>query len=401
LFEVLSKMSEKVSRRDALKIGGALIGGAVIGGAGGYFAGQSQGQSTIQQLQQQLATVTTSMPSTFEPQLSVYTWSGEMAPGLPKIFGAENGVAVTYDETMESNEAMEAKVAPGTSGYDVVVPTDHTVADMIQRGLLQELDMSKIPNFQYIMDEYKNPTYDPGNKYSVPLVTGTTGLGYNTDQVKDDAEKVGWGLIFNPDYAKKYAKKISVLNYDRGVFNVALLYLGYTIQDKDRGHWEEAKNAIIRAKPYLAAFDTNGVIDNIVAGNYVLSEMYSGDAHVARMKGLAVSPAVNINYTIPSQGASVWIDNFSLLKEAKNVNSAHALMNFMLDPRSGALICNYMGSEVPNKTALENGYIMKEVAEDPALFVTPDMAKRLQVNANYTQEDIADMAQLWTEIQAA
>jgi len=401
MLEVFLKMSEKVSRRDALKIGGALIGGAVIGGAGGYFAGQSQGQSTIQQLQQQLATVTTSMPSTLEPQLSVYAWSGEMATALPKLFGDQNGVATTYDDTIESNESMEAKVAPGTSGYDVVVPTDHTVVDMIQRDMLQQLDMSKIPNYQYLLDEFKSPTYDPGNKYSVPLVTGTTGLGYNTDEVKDDVEKVGWGLIFDPDYAKKYAKKISLLNYDRGVFNIALLYLGYTIQDKDRSHWDEAKNAIIKIKPYLAAFDTNGMTDNLVAGNYVLSEIYSGNAHLARMKGLALSPQVKIDYVIPSQGAPVWVDNFAILKESKNVNSAHAFLNYMTDPRSAALICNIVGERDPNNFALTNGYISKDISEDPALFPTAEATKRLQINANYTQDDVAYMGQLWTEIQAA
>ncbi|MGA2462476.1 MAG: spermidine/putrescine ABC transporter substrate-binding protein [Candidatus Bathyarchaeia archaeon] len=391
-------MSEKVSRRDALKIAGALVGGVAIGGVGGYLAGQSQTQAPAQQ---QTTTVTASNLSMLEPALSAYAWSGEMAPGLPQLFGEQYGVTVTYDESIESNESMEAKVAPGTSGYDVVVPTDHTVVDMIQRGMLQELDLSKIPNYKYLLDEFKSPTYDPSNKYSIPLVTGTTGIGYNTDEVKDDVEKVGWGMIFDPNYAQKYSKKISLLNYDRAVFNIALLYLGYTIQDTDRSHWEEAKNAIIKIKPYLAAFDTNGVTDNLVAGNYVLAETYSGNLHIARMKGMATNPPVNLTYVIPSQGASVWVDNFAILKESKKVNSAHALINNLIDPRGAGLICNFVGERDPNKYALDNGYIMKDIADDPALFPTPEATKRLQINANYTDQDVADMGKLWTEIQAA
>jgi spermidine/putrescine-binding protein len=391
-------MSEKVTRRGALKIAGALVGGVVIGGAGGYFAGQSQGPSPAQQ---QVTTVTTSNLPSLEPQLSVYAWSGEMAPGLPKLFGDMNAVATTYDDTIESNESMEAKVAPGTSGYDIVMPTDHTVVDMIQRDMLQPLDLSKIPTYQYIQDGFKSPTYDPGNKYSIPVCTGTTGIGYNTDEVKDDVEKVGWGMIFDPDYAKKYAKKISLLNYDRAVFNIALLYLGYTIQDKDRSHWEEAKNAVIKIKPYLAAFDTNGVTDNLVAGNYDLSESYSGNLHIARMKGLAANPPVHLNYVIPSQGASVWVDNYVILKESKNVNSAHAFINHVTDPRSAALITNFVGERDPNQYSLDNGYVNKDIAEDPAIFPSAEATKRLQVNANYTPEDVADMGKLWTEIQAA
>ena len=392
------KMSEKVSRRGALKIAGALVGGLVIGGAGGYLAGQSQTQGPAQQ---QTTTVTASNLSMLEPQLSVYTWSGEMAPGLPKLFGDQNGVAVTYDESIESNESMEAKVAPGTSGYDVVVPTDHTVVDMVQRGMLQELDLSKIPNYQYLQDEFKDQTFDPGNKYSIPLVTGTTGIGYDPNVVKEDVEKVGWGMIFDPEYAKKYSKRISLLNYDRAVFNVALKYLGYSIQDTDRSHWEEAKNAVIKIKPYLAAFDTGGVTDNLVAGNYVLSETYSGNLHIARMKAMAQNPPITLTYVIPSQGASVWIDNFAILKESKNVNSAHAMINFMIDPRSAGLICNFLGERDPNKFALDNGYVTKDIAEDPALFLSPEATKRLEINANYTAQDVADMGKLWTEIQAA
>jgi len=376
-----------------------LLGGAVIGGAGGYFAGQSQSQSTIQQLQQQLAATTTAQPSALEPQVIAYAWAQEMAPGLPKLWGEQNGVAVTYDETIDTNEAMEAKVASGTSGYDVVVPTDHAVVHMIQTDMLLPLDLNKIPNYQYLLDDFKNLSYDPGNKYSIPLCTGTTGLGYNVKEVTEDVETVGWGLIYNPDYAKKYTKKISVLKDPRAVFNDALLYLGYKITDMDRTHWEEAKNQIIKIKPYLAAFDTGGVPDNLVGGNYVLSQIYSGQSHVARMKGIAVG--VELNFVIPSQGASIWIDNFAILKWAKNVESAHALINYLVDPRSAGLICNYVGERDPDKYALENGYITKDIAEDPALFPSADVTKRLQINANYTADDDAYMGQLWAEIQAA
>ena len=65
--------------------------------------------------------------------------------------------------------------------YDVVVPIDSTMYLLLAENLLQPLNFANIPNFANISEGFKNraATFDPGNRYSVPYLWGTTGIGYN------------------------------------------------------------------------------------------------------------------------------------------------------------------------------------------------------------------------------
>ena len=117
--------------------------------------------------------------------VNVYNWSDYIAKDTLANFTRETGIKVTYD-VYDSMETLEAKVYAGASGYDVVVPTNPNLQRMIQAGVLQPLDKSKLPNdksqWKFISDRLA--AYDPGNKYAEDYMWGTTGMGYNVDQVK-------------------------------------------------------------------------------------------------------------------------------------------------------------------------------------------------------------------------
>src|SRR5690606_35075739 len=106
-------------------------------------------------------------------------------------------------------------------------------------GLLKELDHANIPNLENLAGRFREPSYDPGNRYSVPYQWGTTGIGYDADVF--DTPPASLAALFDPEQAAQYAGKISLLNDGREVIGAALKYLGYSLNSTDPAQLEEAK----------------------------------------------------------------------------------------------------------------------------------------------------------------
>lgn len=119
-------------------------------------------------------------PSTaMAEELHIFAWSGELPNEIVDDFRKETGIDVTVD-TYESNETMMAKLSAGASGYDLVEPSQYTVQILVKQGLLEELDHAKLPNIKYLGEVFRTVKYDPGQKYSVPYIWGTTGIAYKS-----------------------------------------------------------------------------------------------------------------------------------------------------------------------------------------------------------------------------
>ena len=131
-------------------------------------------------------------------------------------------VTVNYS-TFSSNEDMYAKISSGSAFYDVVIPSDYMIERMVAEDMLLPLDLSKIPNYQYIDDRFKgdNVYYedDSDNVYSVPYFYGMVGIIYNADIVSEDDEQIGsWDLMWDADYKGD----ILQFNNSRDAFGTAL-----------------------------------------------------------------------------------------------------------------------------------------------------------------------------------
>jgi spermidine/putrescine-binding protein len=100
-------------------------------------------------------------------ELHLYNWSEYIDPQIFDDFEQEFGVKVIED-TFSSNEDLLAKLQAGATGYDIIVPSDYMVAIMRELDLLSEINYDNVPNFKNIDPRFKDPPYDPGNKYSIP-----------------------------------------------------------------------------------------------------------------------------------------------------------------------------------------------------------------------------------------
>jgi spermidine/putrescine transport system substrate-binding protein len=326
-----------------------------------------------------------------EPELNVYNWYDYTAPDIVEDFSDEFSVKVNYS-TYGSPDEMFAKVKVGGSGLDVVVASDYKVGELIPLNTLRKLDYTKIPNFKYISEKFRKLLFDLNQEYSVPYMWGTTGIGYNSQVVTDEFE--GFEIIFDEDKISKYSKKVVLVDEMREVFAAALKHLGYSLNDTDEAHLNQAKDLIMKIKPYLLKFSAEQVKELLISGDAVLALGYSTDVYLASFQD------ENIHYKIADKGGTLWIDNFVLLDETKNPNSAHRFIDYMSRPAVSAINSNYLYLANPDFTTKDRGYIFPDIAEDPNIYPPDETLNKLEVFRPYTVEEKDRMGKLWSEIRA-
>jgi spermidine/putrescine-binding protein len=207
-------------------------------------------------------------------QLSVYNWDDYIDEELLDAYEAEYGVDIIYD-TFASNEDLLAKLQAGATGFDVIFPSDYMVSQMLELGLLAEIDTNEMPNFANIGDDFRDPPFDPGNAHCVPYQWGTTGLGYSAGyEYFAENEPNSWAYLFEPELLENYAADgINVLNDQRELLAAALFYLGYSPNSTDEAQLAEARDLILEAKPYWKTFNSEDYDDTLlVPGEVVLSQ---------------------------------------------------------------------------------------------------------------------------------
>ena len=319
--------------------------------------------------------------------LKVYNAGEYIDLELLKQFEEENNCTVVY-ETFESNEMMYTKLSGGES-YDVLIPSDYMIERLIKEEYLQHLDWDLIPNARNLMDEVKNKSYDPGNRYSCPYFWGTVGILYDTTVVDEEDLKDGWELLRNP----KYKGNIYMYDSERDSFMIALKALGYSMNTTNEQEIEDAYQWLIDQRntmdPIYAGDD---VIDNMISGNKAIAVVYSGDA------SYIISENPNLEYLTPQQGTNVWYDAMVITKDCNEAELAHKFINFMIDEKSA--LSNTM--EVGYTSTVKSAYdTMVEEDYNGISSYIPDSDNPNSEIFRYQQPKIKQkFAELWTKIKA-
>ena len=325
-------------------------------------------------------------------EIFLYTWVEYIDPDIKTQFETECGVKVT-ETNFDSNETLLATLQAGGADYDIVVPSDYMVQILIDEGMLQELDYNVITNIQHMEPLNVNQYFDPDQKYTVPWFWGTSGFAVDTNEVTDVTNS--WSMMF-VDENSPYCGKISMLDDERETIGAALMYLGYSINDTDPAHLEEAKNLLIEQSKCVKAYDSQTNDDLIISGETVLSHIWTGDAILA---GLPDSGGrEEIVYVIPSEGTTIWQDNMAIPVGAPNAYTAMVFMNYTQFPEIAAQNAEWVGYATPNKAAKE--FIDPEMLANEGIYPSAEVAESLQ-----WIEDVGPALELydriWTEFKAA
>ncbi|RRR68971.1 MAG: spermidine/putrescine ABC transporter substrate-binding protein [Candidatus Viridilinea halotolerans] len=282
--------------------------------------------------------------------LYFYNWGDFIDPTILDQFTAEYGVQVVND-LYDSNEDMIAKVRSGSSGYDIVVPSDYAVQLLIEENLLQPLDKLMIDNLRHIDPDYLNTYFDPGNTYSVPYMFGLTGIAYNSAIFPEGV--TSWAALFDTAQMEAQRGKFSMLDDERETPGAALKFLGFSYNATEPEVLEQAQALLIAQKPFLASYNSADVNRKLASGEYAIAHCWSGSALQARlgMEGeFSGNPA--INFVIPEEGGAIWMDNLAILSESPNAYTAHVFINFLLRPDVAAQNADYVGYITPNEAAI-------------------------------------------------
>jgi len=271
--------------------------------------------------------------SSTKKTLKVFSPGVYIDPEVIRMFEEEFDCKVIFDE-FESNEQMYTKLLSGET-YDILVPSDYMVERLFEEGKLQEIDFSKIENYEGLIEGLKGLPSDPNNKYSVPYFWGTVGLLYNTTTVDyADLENEGWGILLNT----KYKGRTFMYDSERDAFMIALKALGYSANTEDEAEIEAAYQWLLIQKQTMnTAYVTDESIDAMIQGIKDIAVMYSGDS------AYIMTENEDLAFYMPTEGTNLWVDSMVIMKDAENVDLAHEWINYMLDPEIAAMNSSYVG----------------------------------------------------------
>lgn len=315
-----------------------------------------------------------------ERELAIYNWSDYVAPDTIPNFEREFGVRVTYD-VFESNEEMLAKLQAGARGYDLVVAGGNFIAPLVALGLVARPSWRYLPNLINLSPRFRGLPFDPGNDFTVPYQWAITGIAWRRDLLP--SPPIGWALFHD----SSLRGKLTQLDDMRDAIGAWLRYRRRSINSTDPAFLAEARADAIWAKANLKAYISAPVKAQLVTGDVWAAQLWNGDATQAR----AEQPA--IEFTIPAEGSSMWLDNLVLTSRAPHPRAAHEFMNYILRPDVGAAISAATGYGTPNDAALS-------LMTDPVRYPSPLELERLEWAADLGRAT-ALWDQIWTEIKAA
>lgn len=337
-------------------------------------------------------------------ELRVYNWADYILPSVPKDFAKQSGIKLTWD-TYESNEALEAKLLTGNSGYDLVVPSNTFMEHQINADVYLPLDKSKLPNWKHLDPALLElvATNDPGNQYAVPYLYGTVLIGFNPDKVKaalgEDAPVDSWDLVFKPENMEKLAKcGVAMLDSATDILPVALHYLGLDPNSTSSEDYEKATELMLSIRPYMLYFHSAKYMTDIANGDICVAVGYSGSFFQFANRAKEAGNGVVVDWRLPKEGAPLWFDSFAIPKDSRNIDEAHAFLDNLLKPEVIAPVSDFLG--YPNFNLASQPLVSREIAGNTDLTPTAEAQKTLFVLKTLPQKTERVRTRVWNTIKS-
>jgi spermidine/putrescine transport system substrate-binding protein len=320
-------------------------------------------------------------------KVNFYNWDTYIGETTIDDFTGATGIEVQYD-LYADNDELFAKLKGGNPGYDLIVPTNDYVERMLSADMLEPLDHSRIPNIANIDPVFMDAVFDPGRKYSLPYMWGSIGIGYRKSAV--DGTPDSWKLLLDSD---KHSNRIALLSDGQTVLQMALKYLGKSLNDWSDENIAAASEVIRKQKPHITAFAPDNGQDLLLAGEVDLVMEWNGDILQA------MGEDDDIGYVLPKEGGLRWEDALCIPKGGPNPDNAHALINYILDPQAGAAIAEYILYATPNKAAKE--HLSEEYLNNPAIFPSEEQMAASEVSVFPGADIVRKIDDTWTRVKSA
>lgn len=317
-------------------------------------------------------------------QLHVFNWDAYIDPDVLAEFEASRECRVVYDNYSSETE-LESRLVTGTSGYDVVFPSDRTMDLLIRRNLIEPLDRSKLTNTKHLDERFLARDFDPDNAFSVPYFWGTAALAVRTDHVTDQPRS------FAPLFDRRYAGRIVSLDDAENMVAIALLHLGLPMNSPRQADLQRAGDLLKQQVPLVQAYTSDAYKEKLISGDAWVAVGWNGDLRQAADEEPLIA-VIN-----PSDGTMVWLDSMVIPRSAPHADLAHDFINYLMDPEIAARNAEFVHFGSPNQAARE--LLPEELRADTAIY-PPDevIAKSEYLKARGA--GIVPVEQLWREVRS-
>jgi spermidine/putrescine transport system substrate-binding protein len=327
-------------------------------------------------------------------RLNVINWAEYIDKGRVQAFEKEFGMKVTYD-AVANDEIMKTKIAAGKSGYDVVFPDHVTFVEMRELGLLQPLNHDWVPNMAGMTDVYVNPSWDPGNKYTVGYNWATTGHAYNKDKITSNDPRFGsHAILFE---GKEFANRIGMLKYANNLIGAALKFLGYSVntgepwRESDKQKLMEVKEVLLKQKPLLAGYFTSTQIKEGLASNDLwVAGYYNGGSMMAARRN------EKVGFYLPKEGDIMYGMPMCIVGDAPHPAAAHLWLNYILRPQIQAAIAEYTMYAPAVKAAKD--FLPSALQQSKAMFPDEATIEKMEYMVPYTGKNKETRRQVFEEV---
>lgn len=320
-----------------------------------------------------------------EGQLQLYNWGNYTSPELLAKFEKETGIKVTVTD-YDSNDTALAKIEAGGHGFDLVVPSANYVPIWVEKGLIAELDQSKLPNHKNIAPEWMDVAWDPGRKFSIPWQWGSTGIAVNTKVYGGDINTAEVFLNV-PDELKG---KINVVPEMNDVVSMAVMWAGGEPCTEDTEVLKKARDALIAAKPDWISMDY-GATEKLSNNDWAASVNWNGSSMRARV----ANPDVAYGY--PREGYPLFMDSVALLKDAQNVEEAYKFLDFIMVPENAAMISAF--ARYANGIAGSEAFMPEDMKTAPEVVIPEEFKAAGHFLPTCSGKAQDYVTAIWTELQ--
>ena len=334
--------------------------------------------------------------------VNVYNWNDYIDAKILDDFTKETGIRVIYD-TYDNSEIVETKMLSGKSGYDIVVLSATLSQRLVVTGVFMPLDRTKLTNHKNLWPEImeRQRIFDPDNKFTTPYLWGTFGLGVNVAQVKarlGNDFPMSWDLLLDPKISSKLRDcGIHVFDGVEEVLPNVLRTLKLDVISKTAADLQKAGDALFRIRDNVKVFHSSDYINGLASGNVCLAVGFSNDILRSRQRAKESGNNVEIEYLIPREGASMWLDSLAIPSDAPNGENAHVFINYLLRPDVAAANSNLLNNA--NANIASRDQIKSEILNNPNIYPNAEMMKRLFTSSAFDERSQRTISRLWTRVK--
>jgi spermidine/putrescine transport system substrate-binding protein len=388
--EVQHAAGRPLSRRQALGLGGMALVAAAAGCTSTTSTGSTSSSSSSS------ANALTGKP--LESHLEIYNWSQYDDPSTYTKFKqlpAEARAGMTVHETYySSNDELLAKLHAGGTSYDIIVPSQNAVAELIQENGLMRLDKALLPNLKYLDPSFLTPSYDPTGDYHVIKDFGITMFFFNNKIVAEELKSMHDFYMALPKYVSH--GRTNLLDGAEEVVPLALMSLGLDPNTTSPADFNTVKSFLLSVRPGVTTIDSSAYINDAIAGKIILSQGWNGDVRRI-VQGRAKQG--DITAIIPLEASEIWADNWCIPATAPHPVAAHAWINWLLTPSTAVTEMNYHNYKIPMPSAL--GQLAPSLRNDPMFNVPHSYTDNYHYILNVSPQVVEARTQIYTEFKAA